>query len=119
MGVLSDNIIATATSLLTRFGYSASFSRDTEGAYNPSTGDLEPGSTTSYSGKVYPFPFQNNEVDGTVLKRDDVKLLCNATSTAPAVDDLVSFGGQTYNVILVEKITIEGTEVAYQLGCRK
>lgn len=119
MGAFSDSVTATATSLLTKFGQSGTFTRETEGEYNPLTGDVNPATISTYSGKVLPDEFKFNEVDGTTIKATDSKLYVNNAGTAPKAGDAVAFGGNTYRVVDVQKITAQGADIMYILQVRR
>jgi len=119
MGAFSDGLTSTALALLTKFGQDGTFTREAEGEYNPITGEVGPATITTFSGKVQPDQFQNNEIDGTVIKRTDTKLIVNKTDTIPMTGDKVAFGGSTYRVVMVNKVIAQGADIIYILGVRQ
>lgn len=119
MGAFSDGLTATALALLTKYGQDGSFSREVEGAYNPQTGEMGASTFTTFSGKVQPDQFMANEVDGTIIKRTDTKLLVNKTDTKPLIGDVVTFGGEAYRVISNNSLIAQGADIIYILAVRK
>lgn len=119
MGAFSDGLTTTATNLLTKFGTDATFRREVEGDYNPITGEVGNPTITTFSAKVQTDSFNNNEVDGTVVKRSDTKLIVNNVGSVPMVGDTVTFSSNTYRVFMVNPVQAQGADVIYILGVRK
>lgn len=107
-----------ANTLLTTFGQSLTFTTYTMGSYSPSAGTLSVSSSSTYSAKGYPYPYKLYLVDGELIKHNDVQLIMTST-TVPKQKDTVVLDGSTYTVISVEKITAQGSNVAYNLQLRK
>lgn len=119
MGAFSDGLTAVALKLLTTYGQDGTFRREVEGDYNPQTGDMGASTFTTFSGKVQPDQFMANEVDGTVIRRTDTKLLVNKTDTKPLIGDAVTFSGDTYRVVSVSSLIAQGSDIIYILAVRK
>lgn len=62
--------------------------------------------------------FKSQEIDGTLIRRDDVKLLVEAKGTAPTVRDRVNVGGVSYAIIDAAPIQPAGIPVLWILQCR-
>jgi hypothetical protein len=111
------NLAATAQSLLTRYGESVTFSRETTSAFDPASG-IVTSSTSTFDGLVAKFNYRSSEIDGETIKMGDVRLVASI-STEPQVDDSVVLDGLSYRVMNVENIKPAGTNVIYKLQVRK
>jgi hypothetical protein len=81
------SIADTGTKLLAEFGEAVSLTYETDEVRNPATGEVTTPATESVvSGFGYPSRFQNAEVDGTVIKRSDTRLILNKVDEAPSKD---------------------------------
>ena len=83
-GIDYANLRTTATRLLTNNGKTITLTRETDGAYDPSTG----GSTvvtTNPAGVGVLVRYRNNEVDGTTILSSDRRLIY--TGDEPKIDD--------------------------------
>ena len=118
MSAFSDEIKAVALDLLTEFGEAITFTRVTEGAYNPATLTTATGSTTTFSGYGVPTNYGTREVDLEIVQQSDIKLYVNATSTEPAVGDTVSIDSKDYRVLNIIKYAINSENVLYELQLR-
>lgn len=84
----------------------------TAGAPN---GDL----SVPYYGTVVKLDYTAKEIDGTVIQAGDVKLLCNAIASPPAIDDKVALDGASYRIVNVTSLRPADTTVLYVLQVRK
>ena len=112
---LSDRFEVLATRLLTRFGQSVTFTRDTQGAFNPSTGETSTPTTTNYTVLVAPRDYTAFEKDLQSIERGDIRLTVQKPSTVPELDDRTTIRSQTYAVVDVETLSVNGVDVAYIL----
>lgn len=117
MGVLSTNLKAIASSLLTDFGETVTFIRETTSEYNVNTGAVDPVTTTTYSGNGYTRFYTINEIDGNIVQQNDIFLLVY-TTTEPVVNDTVSVDSVLYRVMNVEKLKAQGENVLYRVQLR-
>lgn len=113
----ATNMQTVASNLLTSYGRSITLSRVTEGAYDTATSSLTPGSTTSYSGYGHPSPYTTEEVDGSTVLIDDIKLLLYTSST-PLVGDTATLDSIVHRVISVQKLSAQGINIVYKLQLR-
>jgi len=75
------SIADTGTKLLAEFGEAVTLNYETGEVRNPATGEVTtPASENVVPGFGYPGNFQNAEVDGTVIKRSDTRLILNKVS---------------------------------------
>lgn len=122
MSAFSDNMAAIATSLITEFGETCSFSRNVLGTYDPSTSTSTIGSTTTFSGVCFQDAYNTAELDGSIsIERSDIKLLVSpiATGEAPSISDTVTFSSVTYRIMNVDETTTNGVTVLFELQVRE
>ena len=114
-----DSLIAMALDLLGRKGQPITITTIATGAYNPSTGGVFSTETTQ-TGVGVPVGYKASEIDGTNIKRGDVKVIVAASGlTEPKVNGLVSFVGFTGTIKNVEIVAPDGTPIVYKLQVRK
>ena len=107
-------IADTATTLLAKFGEAVSLTYETDEVRNPATGEIiTPASENVVPGFGYPSRFQNAEVDGTVIKRSDTRLILNKVDEAPEQGWRAQVQGKTFRVMDVQPITKSGADVIY------
>ena len=108
------SIVDTATTLLAKFGEAVSLTYETDEVRNPATGEITtPASENVVSGFGYPSRFQNAEVDGTVIKRSDTRLILNKVDEAPEQGWRAQVQGKAFRVMDVQPITKSGADVVY------
>jgi len=108
------SIADTGTKLLAEFGEAVSLTYETDEVRNPATGEIITSATESVvSGFGYPSRFQNAEVDGTVIKRSDTRLILNKVDEEPAQGWRAQVQGKTFRVMDVQPITKSGADVVY------
>lgn len=105
----------TAVRLITSFGQTLTFTKETEGTYNPATGKHASTSAT-YDKKVAVTNYASNEFNDIILQ-GDLKLVCE--SYAYALSDTVVVNSDTYRIISINQIKPAATEVAVILQVRK
>lgn len=114
---LATDFASTAQELLTTFGQSVTFSRETQGTFVPSTGAVGSGSPSTFSAVVYPGVYKTNEIDGVSVLSTDTRLI-TYSSTKPLVGDTVSLNTQNLRVENVQNITVNAVSVLYICQCR-
>jgi len=108
------SIVDLGTKLLAEFGEAVSLTYETDEVRNPATGEVTtPASENVVSGFGYPSRFQNAEVDGTVIKRSDTRLILNKVDEAPEQGWRAQVQGKTFRVMDVQPITKSGADVIY------
>ena len=108
------SIADTATSLLTKFGEAVALTYETDEVRNPATGQITtPATENEVPGVGYPSRYQNAEVDGTVVKRSDTRLVLNKVSRRPEQGWRAEVQGKTFRVMDVQPITKSGADVVY------
>lgn len=91
---------ATATTLIQKFGKQLTFTRTTDGAYDPNTGTVSQ-SDSSFQKYCCVFDYNDSEIDGSNILIGDRRLL--AEQHEYQVDDMVSIDSENYRVITVQQ----------------
>ena len=107
----------TATNLIQKFGGTVSVIVVSKGTYNTATGVVNDTTTeTEVSGvKV---DFKKNEIDGTLVKLNDIKIYLPSTVEVSKIDKL-KISGNTYNIIDIKEVKPADTFLYYELQVRK
>ena len=103
--------------MLTKHGQAVTITRQTTGAYDPATGSATIVETTQ-SGVGALFDYAAADIDGTLIKQNDKKLLLNAIATAPLLNDKVTVNTTIYNVVNIKELNPAGTAVMFELALR-
>lgn len=104
-------------------GLACTITKQTAGTYDPATGAATiTTSTQSAYGAL--FDYENKNIDGTLVKKGDRRLLLSALNTAgaaltaPSVNDTVTANSVTYTIIAIRPIAPSGVAVAYDCQIR-
>lgn len=112
-------IAETADELLAEFGQAVVLSRKAAGSYNPATG-AQAVTTTTQTGVGVLLDHESRDIDGTMIQRDDQRLLLSSDLvTTPVVDDLVAVGGTSYTIKSIKVLAPAGLVVMYDCNVRK
>ena len=114
-----SDLAATALRLLTDKGQQVTFSRETATAFNPVVGSSGAPVISTFTAYGAAFDYNKSEIDGTLVKRGDIRFLMNASATAPALGDTVIIDSITYRVMNVKPTSPGGTVVIYEVQLRK
>ena len=109
---------AVAANLLASKGQLLTFSRDTETAFSPGEGEGQYNPST-YTGNGVALNYNKGEVDGTIVLKSDIKLILEATTTAPVNGDKVTIDNIVYRVMSVKPTSPAGIVVIYEIQLRK
>lgn len=112
------DLAAVATTLLKDKGQVISFSRDNVTSFDPGQGIETKGTPITYSGNGAIFGFNASEVDGTVVQRDDKRMILEAVDTPPLIGDEAVVGGVTHRIVNVENVAPAGETVIYKVQLR-
>ncbi len=114
-----DSFVTLALDLLGRKGQQITITAVTTGAYSPSTGGVS-STETVQTGVGVPIAYKASEIDGTNIRRGDVKVIVAGSGiTEPKVNGQVSFIGFTGTIKNVEVVAPDGTQIVYKLQVRK
>lgn len=118
MTALSDELVTIVNNVLTEYGETMTFVRTSGETYDPTLGTPVGGGQITFTAKGYPWPYTMLERASELIKTEDDRLIIERTTLAPLPGDKVTFQSTQYRVILVDKITLSGQKVAYQLQVR-
>lgn len=109
-----------SANLIRQFGEQATFYHTVNGEYDPSLGETDGQITNSYISNVVPESYTNREIDGTLIKTDDIKLLApEIPGYVPKPNDSVKFSQGRYRIISVDKTILNAHSVLFTLQVRK
>ena len=109
-------ITTSATALIAKYGKAYTFTRTTNGAYNPATGQVSQ-TTETFSKSACVFDYSDRDRAGESILVGDRRML--AESGDYQVGDKVSIDGEVYQVINVDEIAPGGSVVAANLQVRQ
>lgn len=103
--------------LLEDFGSDLTLTRQAAGAYDPDTGEMAATSPTTYTIRGVFINYLDGNVDGTVVRMGDRRLLVRAkdAGATPAINDRVD----GLQIIDVRSIAPNGTVIAWACQTRK
>lgn len=109
----------TATRLIANYGRSFTFTRVTQGAYDPITGTA-PETSSTFTANAVKDEFSSFERNDSSIQVDDIKLIAESSGSIDfKVDDLVEIEGLDYRLLRVNPIKPGASVVAYELQARK
>jgi len=91
---------STASELIQRFGRKLTFTRTTDGSYDPDTGTSTTTDTT-YEKYACVFDYSDAEIDGTNILVGDRRLL--AEQHTYKIDDMVSIDSESFRIISINE----------------
>ena len=107
---------STATDLLKKFGRQFTFTRKTDGSYNPNTGSSSTSSST-YQRYGAVFNYSDSERGEGTVQEGDRRIL--AEGHTYQIGDTVSIESENYRIISISNIQPGDTIVACNLQVRK
>ena len=119
MGNFYTGLASTAAKLLADKGQLITFTRKTLSSFDPIIGKETLGTATTYTGNGAAFDYKASELVDGLIQKGDIKLLLEATTTAPLIDDTCVIDSVTYRVMDVITTSPAGTVVIYTLQLRK
>lgn len=114
---LYSNLAATALRMLEKFGQDVVRMRPTAAAYDTSTSAAAV-TTASATFRAAVLDYGTDEVDGTLVKATDKRMIVEAAAL-PQAKDLFTIGGVQYSAIKCREINPAGTPVAHEVQIRR
>jgi hypothetical protein len=108
--------------VLAEYGGTATLTQWTKGAFSTADRDFGDGSTANYDVTVVVADYDETEIDGSVIQRDDKQVIMGGAEQAPRLNDKITIpkGGVQYEIISITPIKPDGsTVVAYFMQARK
>jgi hypothetical protein len=112
-----DNLAATATRLLNRYGRAMQVKRTIPGTYDPVTG-TETGASTIYAATVGVFTKITTDYALAHEVQSGDRMLILDASVAPELTDKLVVGASALTIVNIEAINPAGTPLAYRLQVR-
>lgn len=118
-----DRAAATANRMLAKYGMEVTLHRVTTGAYDPATGSA-PTTTADYIGTGAVFDYAQRDIDGSLIKSGDQKLLMSPFQTdgsampVPTTSDKILIGSTVYSIQPSKTVAPAGTNVLFELTIR-
>lgn len=115
---------ARADASLRRKGGLVTLRREVPGEYDPDIGGPGAGTTTEYSGTGVKLNYQQDDIDGTLIKQGDQQLLLSplqrdgAPMPVPTTADLVLIGAKVYSIADVVDLQPTDTSLLFTLQLR-
>jgi len=105
----------TATSLLTQFGEAVTVEYPlATPAYDPITGEAQtPSSASTASGFGYPSAYRSGDIDGDIIRANDVRLILQVLDDRPVKGSHVTVNSVKYRVMETQFIRKTGSDVVY------
>lgn len=115
---------ATASRLLKDKGQLVTFTRTTEGTFDPVTGKRTGTSESTFTADGVLGNYSGKEAGalraaGVEVRMDDRKLLIAAPETPPDLGDKVTVGGTSYTILNIKPVNPAGTAITYELHLRR
>jgi hypothetical protein len=115
-------LAATAQRLIGKFGRGVTFVKMQPGTYNPSTNAISSASSIPYTVKGVRLDYEQDDIDGEVIKLNDLRIFLEAKglgNIVPDTDDRVQFGTEQWTVVRAKPIIPADIPVYYELQLRK
>ncbi|EMD2987117.1 hypothetical protein ACK842_004598 [Salmonella enterica] len=106
------------SALIKKYGYSLSLVRPAKSGIDPATGDRMAGEDSLlYSVTGIDQQYRQSEIDGTLIKTGDKKILLTA-ETAPEQGDYLTDGLSRWNIITITPVKPASDVLLYSLQVR-
>ena len=105
-------------------GLEMTLRRTTTGDYDPATGGVSV-TTVDYAGSAFRDSYSRAEIDGTLIRADDAKLLLSPIQLdgtdlpSPEQQDRIIFDGNVYSIVAVRPWNYAGLAVGFEVQARK
>ena len=115
------SIAANALSAIQDAGAAVVVTRTTEGALDPATGTTAAATVTTATGYGVQTQYNARDIDGTIIKRGDMRLLIASSGLTiePDVGDTATIDSVVWNVVNVESVSPAGTPVLFICQVRR
>lgn len=106
-----------ASELISEFGETLAITRESEGVFDATTGNVAVSSTQVFHVKANVSSYSDKEIDGNSILSTDMKLLVYS-DTAPAVGDTVEINDVVYRIMSVQPVRTQATNIVYRCQIR-
>jgi len=113
--------------LIERYGTPITYTRTTQGAFDPVTGTYGPGETATHEIKASaPADYAQDAIDGTLVQTGDFKLLIAAADlpfvprlSSSDTQDTITLDATDYNIIRVWPLYAGDDPISYRIQARQ
>lgn len=113
-------LTATASRLIRANGEPVTFSRTTEGTFDPATGTTTGDTTRSWTIYGVPDSYELSIINGQSIQAGDVMLLIESTDYVPQPNDSADYANDNWQVVSVpEAVRLQGSTVIYTVQVRR
>lgn len=114
------SIAANAQAAIENAGTTVTLTRSTVDSFDPTLGTVVPGADLTATGSGVMTNYSNYNIDGTVIKQGDMKLLIGPElAFAPEVNDIATVDSVAWKIVNVKPITPAGIDCLYICQVRK
>lgn len=114
---LYASLKSTALGLLSDKGQSMTLTKRAAGTYDTATGTAAITETTeTVYGAV--FDYAAKDIDGTLIKRGDKRVIMEASDLVPTTTDTLTIGGVVHSIIEAVPVNPGGVVVIYKVQVR-
>lgn len=114
---LYTSLKATASGLLSDKGQSMTLTTRTPGAYDTATSTAAITETTEpVYGAV--FDYAARDIDGSLIKRGDKRVILEASTAVPTSTDTLTIGGVVHTIVEAVPVNPGGVVVIYKVQAR-
>lgn len=110
--------LATSRRLLANFGQDGTLTNTTGGTYDEATGTVTAPTVTTTTDKCVLLEYGLFNMSDSLIKVGDKKILTQM-SVIPTLTDKITINTVIYNIIGVKALEPAGTNILYELHCRK
>jgi len=114
---LSTALKGVAAKILSTQGQEITVYRETDNAFDAVLGKSQ-SVTSTYTLNCVVDTYDIEELDGTNVKANDIKLLTEATDNVPAIGDLVFVGSTNKRIMNVSPVSPAGINIIYEVQVR-
>ncbi len=107
------------TPLLEKYGVDAVIVRTTKGSYNVANGNFPSASEADNTVVVAIMDFRADEIDGTLIRREDKRIYMTGTGFAPVQNDRLKIGSDEWEIISITPIKPGDVVVVYDIQARR
>lgn len=111
------NLQSTANRLITDNGQECTLTKLTDGTFDGVLGAYSGQTSTDYTVNAVISEYKDSMIDGTMIKAGD-KMACIYSTTAPAIDDVLTVGTVDHKIVNVKTCSPAGTVVMYKAQVR-
>ena len=124
MSINYSAIAKQAASAIQSAGQALEFTRETKGLSDPATGTRAESTYQNFSanGVVLEYSAKDSglsHIEGTVIRKDDKKILLEANGYIPDIDDEVNIKGVSFTVVGVKPLSPAGVDVIDTVQVRR